>query len=287
MGSKIPYQDGRATWTATVSSSGTGTTILVPRRSLQVFRDLSDASASTTVLTDASQSWTTNQWAGYDLFLEDSATAAGQVRTIASNTGTALTVGTAFGGNIATSVYRIGKADACPPKVLFSGTSDASASGTVLTDTSFGTLVPINSLVGYALRITSGTDINEVRRIVSNTQTTITVSPAFSGGNIGTATYDVLYPSIMRPVLTSVTLSYVATGAGTLAISSASNDGNTNPTVLFNHNVGITTDGGTWTDMEAIGQPGGNIQVVTATLTGSWSVNVAGYWLDAEYPRSF
>lgn len=64
------------------------------------------AGASTT-LTNSTKNWTTNQWTNYQVRIT-SGTGVGQVRTIASNTATVLTVGTAWATTPdATSVYAI------------------------------------------------------------------------------------------------------------------------------------------------------------------------------------
>jgi len=64
------------------------------------------AGASTT-LTDAAKNWATNQWANSQVRIV-SGTGAGQIRTIASNTATALTVSASWTTNPdATSVYQI------------------------------------------------------------------------------------------------------------------------------------------------------------------------------------
>jgi hypothetical protein len=52
------------------------------------------AGASTT-LTNSAKAWTTNQWTNYQLRIT-AGTGAGQIRTVASNTGTVLTVGSAW-----------------------------------------------------------------------------------------------------------------------------------------------------------------------------------------------
>lgn len=60
-----------------------------------------------TTLTNSGKSWATNQWANSQVRIT-AGTGAGQVRTINSNTGTALTVSAAWGTNPdATSVYAI------------------------------------------------------------------------------------------------------------------------------------------------------------------------------------
>ena len=64
------------------------------------------AGASTT-LTNSAKTWTVNQWTNYQIRITDG-TGIGQVRTIASNTATVLTVGTAWTTTPdATSVYAI------------------------------------------------------------------------------------------------------------------------------------------------------------------------------------
>jgi hypothetical protein len=58
-------------------------------------------------LTNSAKTWATNQWTNYQIRIV-SGTGAGQIRTIASNTGTVITVGSAWTTNPdATSVYNI------------------------------------------------------------------------------------------------------------------------------------------------------------------------------------
>jgi hypothetical protein len=58
-------------------------------------------------LTNSTKNWTTNQWANYQIRIV-SGTGAGQIRTIASNTGQVITVGTAWATQPSTdSVYSI------------------------------------------------------------------------------------------------------------------------------------------------------------------------------------
>lgn len=60
-----------------------------------------------TTLTNSAKSWGTNMWANYQIRIK-SGTGAGQIRTIASNTGTVITVSAAWAVNPdATSVYAI------------------------------------------------------------------------------------------------------------------------------------------------------------------------------------
>jgi len=63
--------------------------------------------ATSTTLTNSSKTWTTNQWSNYQVRIT-AGTGVGQVRTISSNTGTALTVSTAWTITPSTdSVYSI------------------------------------------------------------------------------------------------------------------------------------------------------------------------------------
>jgi hypothetical protein len=65
------------------------------------------ASATSTTLTVSGKTWATNQWTNYQLKIVSGA-GAGQIRTIASNTGTVLTVSAAFTTTPdATSTYHI------------------------------------------------------------------------------------------------------------------------------------------------------------------------------------
>lgn len=60
-----------------------------------------------TTLTNSAKTWATNQWANYQLRIS-AGTGAGQIRTVASNTGTVLTVGAAWTTNPdATSQYSL------------------------------------------------------------------------------------------------------------------------------------------------------------------------------------
>ena len=62
---------------------------------------------TTTTLVNSAKTWTTNSWTNYQVRIV-SGTGAGQIRTIASNTGTTLTVSSAFATTPdATSVYNI------------------------------------------------------------------------------------------------------------------------------------------------------------------------------------
>jgi len=127
---------------------------------------------STTTLVDATRgvdlaAWRTNQWAGYWVFIF-SGTAAGQVRQIASNTGTTLTWSTAGTAPDTTSRYLILGFDA--------GTATAGAS-TTLTDSTKAWAT--NRWANYVVRILHGTGRGQTRIIASNTATVLTVQNAW------------------------------------------------------------------------------------------------------------
>jgi hypothetical protein len=127
---------------------------------------------STTTLVDAAHgvdvaAWRTNQWAGYWVFVF-SGTAAGQIRQIASNTGTTLTWSTAGTAPDTTSRYLILGFDA--------GTATAGAA-TTLTDSTKAW--PTNRYTNHTVRILHGTGRGQVRVIASNTATVLTVQNAW------------------------------------------------------------------------------------------------------------
>jgi hypothetical protein len=127
---------------------------------------------STTTLVDALHgvdvpSWQTNQWAGYWVFIF-SGTAAGQIRQIASNTGTTLTWSSAGTAPDATSRYLILGFDA--------GVATSGAS-TTLTDSSKSWAT--NRWANYVVRILHGTGRGQTRIIASNTATVLTVQNAW------------------------------------------------------------------------------------------------------------
>jgi len=128
---------------------------------------------STTTLVDAAHgvdvaAWRTGQWAGYWVFVY-SGTAAGQIRQIASNTGTTLTWSTAGTAPDTTSRYLILGFDA--------GTATAGTSTTLTDSTKSWTT---NRWANYAVRILHGTGVGQVRVIASNTATALTVQNAWS-----------------------------------------------------------------------------------------------------------
>jgi hypothetical protein len=130
-------------------------------------------SGSTTTLVDATRgvdvaAWSTNQWAGYWVFVY-SGTAAGQIRQIASNTGTTLTWSSAGTAPDSTSRYLILGFDA--------GTATAGAATTLTDSTKAWTT---NCWTNHVVRILHGTGRGQTRIIASNTATVLTVQTAWA-----------------------------------------------------------------------------------------------------------
>lgn len=128
---------------------------------------------STTTLVDASRgvdsvAWTTNQWSGFWVYIYSGA-GVGQIRQIASNTGTTLTWVTAGTAPDATSRYLILGFDA--------GTA-SSANSTSITDSTKSW--PVNRWTNYAVRILAGTGAGQERVISSNTATALSIIGTWS-----------------------------------------------------------------------------------------------------------
>ena len=123
---------------------------------------------STTTLIDAGlgvdrAAWTTNQWAGYWVYIS-SGTGESQIRQISSNTGTTLTWSSSGTAPDSTSRYIILGFDA--------GTATAGAS-TTMTDSTKSWVV--NKWTNYSVRILAGTGAGQTRSIASNTSTALTI----------------------------------------------------------------------------------------------------------------
>jgi len=126
------------------------------------------ASRTSSTITFAGVSWTTNQWAGRVVSLMSSESQDPQLLanfTIASNTATVLTLAA---GNPVTAGIVAGDFMAIRALV--------SASGAVLTDSAFG--LTATAEVGKMARVIFGTGAGQERRILSNTATAITLESA-------------------------------------------------------------------------------------------------------------
>lgn len=119
---------------------------------------------TTTTLQDNTQNWAINQWAGYELYFY-SGTGRGQVAIITSNTANTLTFPTITTAPNATTQYNIVGFDG--------GRSTGSNTNNTLVDTTKSWTV--NRWSNYAVRILAGTGAGQVRRILSNTSTALTI----------------------------------------------------------------------------------------------------------------
>lgn len=139
-------------------------------------------SGTTTTLVDGSKgvdaaTWRTNQWAGFWVHIF-SGTGAGQIRQIASNTGTTLTWATAGTAPDATSRYMI---------LGFTAGTATSGAATTLTDSTKAWTV--NQWANYAVRIVSGTGAGQIRPIASNTATALTIVGSWATNPDSTSVY--------------------------------------------------------------------------------------------------
>jgi hypothetical protein len=108
------YDVATNTWSAALSVTGVTAAFATdaklrstPGGSTQFASGTSTGTNSTTTLNNTGKAWTTNQWTNYQIRLTGGV-GAGQVRTVASNTGTAITVSAAWSTTPdATSTYVI------------------------------------------------------------------------------------------------------------------------------------------------------------------------------------
>jgi hypothetical protein len=121
-------------------------------------------SGTTTSLTDTTQNWTTNEWTGYEVYIY-SGTGRGQFAIVTSNTATALSFSTISTAPDATSRYQILGYDG--------GKSSGSNTSNTFNDSSKSWTA--NRWTNYAVRILFGTGAGQLRRILSNTTTALTI----------------------------------------------------------------------------------------------------------------
>jgi hypothetical protein len=138
------------------------------------------SSQSTTVLVDATKSWTTNQWAGQTVYMYTGAVTGatgnttGQSFRIASNTATTLTlVATATAPTNGVSRYSICTSSAIGAADF--GVATGTQSTTTLQDTT--KTWAVNIWAGKRLRVITSTGIQEIA-ITSNTVNTLTFATA-------------------------------------------------------------------------------------------------------------
>lgn len=153
------------------------------------------SSATTTTIVTSTKAWGTNEWAGW-LIRTTGGTGSGQVKMIASNTATTLTISaasTGAGGLWATTP------DNTTTYIIYQGpaveTGKATAGGTnTLTDSnaSWNT----SKWVGYTLEITSGQGSGQTRTISSMTSTVLTVSSNWTTQPNNTSVYAIYRGSL-------------------------------------------------------------------------------------------
>lgn len=142
------------------------------------------SAGSSTTMTDSSRAWAVNSKTGWGVTIV-AGTGAGQARTIASNTATALTVSVAWDTvPDATSVYQTQE----------HGTSSGSNSSTTLNDTSRAWTA--SSRIGWLLTLIDGTGASQTRTVSANTGTQLTV-PVWDTTPDATSTYTVTRDKVL------------------------------------------------------------------------------------------
>ena len=155
---------------------------------------------STTTLSDSTKAWTTNQWAGYVVYMNTTAVTAatgvatGQALQIASNTATTLTfvAGTAPVNGV--SRYIIAPRDTIGN--MFAGIATGTQATTTLQDTNVSTFVGNGSISGNTLTISSvSAGYIGIGSVVSgagaSAGTTITAFGPNTFGGVGTYTVSI------------------------------------------------------------------------------------------------
>lgn len=173
-------------------------------------------SATASTLTLSTAAWTTNAYTGQIVEITGG-TGVGQIRPIASNTATALTLGHNWVTTPdTTSTFEIRR------QGIAAGTATSGAGSTI---TNSGKAWTTNQWANYQIRITSGLGAGQVRTVASNTGTVITVSAAWTTNPDSTSVYllegneDHLYlignaaVTLYKYVISTTTWSTLAPGA--------------------------------------------------------------------------
>lgn len=124
---------------------------------------------STTTIVDTAADWTTNEWANYCVYIY-SGTGLEQISKITSNTGNTLTFASIGTAAAAGSKYQILGYDC--------GISSGSNTYNTLNDSTESWAA--NRWDNYAVRILAGKGAGQLRTIVSNSSTTLTLAKAWS-----------------------------------------------------------------------------------------------------------
>jgi hypothetical protein len=214
-------------------------------------------SGALTTITDSTKSWTTNQWAGYDIQLTTGAQAP-QWRSIVSNTGTTITVDSAWGG------------------IVDTGTADGGSTTTLL-DVGSGWFN--NEFVGMTLEMPSK-GVGQNRTISANTVDTLTVSPAWTTNVTDTASAALTTTEAASTLMdTSVSWSTNAWANKTVQINSGGAAGQSRR-IISNTSNKLTIEG-TWTATTGGSATAGATSNTFVDATKSWAVNsLAGLRID-------
>jgi hypothetical protein len=162
-------------------SAGTPTDITMERQTenATVWEKSVATSGTTTTLVDNNRQWTANQFTGYYVRIY-SGTGENQLKQIVSNTTDTLTWTGSVTAPDSTSRYLIEGLDA--------GTATGGTSSTIVDSVkSWST----DRWKNMSIYITSGTGAGQSRSVVSNTGTTLTISPAWNTNPDTTSTYKI------------------------------------------------------------------------------------------------
>lgn len=147
------------------------------------------SAGAATSITDSSSTFPVDGLAGKYVWITGG-TGEGQIRQIATNSATALTVSQAWGTNPDnTSTYIVRDYKLSQFEVVASATATSGAATTI---TRTGAGYTVNALIGFSVRILSGTGAGQERLILSNTATAITVVRAWGVNPNSTSVFQVV-----------------------------------------------------------------------------------------------
>jgi hypothetical protein len=109
--------------------------------------------------------------------------------------------------------YSSTQSNLCLPPSLSQGSGTATTAGTTTTLTDVSKTWSANQWAGFIVYITAGTDVGSTATVVSNTATTLTLSPALPAATDSTTAYSMVSTSaVSGGVATSSQISYSNTG---------------------------------------------------------------------------
>jgi len=248
---------------------------------------------SSNTLVDTSKSWASDEWGGYYIMITGS-TGAGQIREIQSNTSDTITVASNWNINPASgSQYVIFdnllgtriELDTEPLGELETGTATGGGSNTIQ---DAGKSWTTDEWANKYIAILSGSGIREVRQIISNTDTTITVDENWETQPTSGSAYKIMDNTIeFGYEETKVNDEVIATGDG----SQVTFSGTLNNAPILERYLQITDDTETFFDDGAgnlTGDKGGNGTINYTTGAYSVTFNSApayGQSIKADYVK--